>query len=124
MDQGGIPGVSIAIMDHGELTFLNLGHADKEKQLKTDLTTKYEIGSCSKAFTALAILRLEKEGKLNVNDLASDYLPWFHPTYKKKEYQISIQQLLNHTSGIPFKSISGLKAGSEAEALELSLIHI
>lgn len=118
MKQGAIPGVSAAIIDHGKVTFLNIGYADKATNRRTALSTQYEIGSCSKAFTALAILHLQQKGKIRLEDPVSDYLPWFRPRYKNHPYDISLQQLLNHTSGIAFSSISDLEAGNSADALE------
>lgn len=61
----------------------------------------YLIGSNSKSFTALAILILQKDGMLNIDEKVIYYLPWFR--YDDKEYSdlITIRDLLNHTSGIP-----------------------
>ncbi len=60
-----------------------------------DNNTLYQIGSLTKPFTAIIILKLQEEGKLSVNDLLSKYFP-----DQKGADQITIQNLLDHTSGI------------------------
>ena len=56
----------------------------------------FEIASCSKAFTAVAVCLLEQQGKLKYNDLVSSYIP------ELKIYKgVTIEQLLWHTGGIP-----------------------
>ncbi len=74
-------------------------------ELDTDMTTDqvFQIGSMTKQFTAVAILMLEQQGKLNVNDPVSKY---------SKDYpngdKITIHHLLTHTSGI--KDFTKMKA--------------
>ena len=61
------------------------------------MEAKYEIASLTKAFTAMAIVQLEADGKLKVTDhVAKYYLP--APAAWKT---ITIDELLTHTSGIP-----------------------
>ena len=65
--------------------------------LQMHADTKFKIASISKPFTALLILRLAEEGKLNLNGTITDYIP----DYKGKSGDsITIHQLLTHTSGI------------------------
>ncbi len=63
----------------------------------SDADTSYRIGSVTKQFTAAAILLLEQEGKLHVEDRIGKYLP----TYPALGADITIHQLLSHTAGIP-----------------------
>ncbi len=60
-----------------------------------DSNTISQIGSLTKPFTAMVILKLQEDGKLSVNDLLSKYFPEL-----KGADKITIQNLLNHTSGI------------------------
>jgi len=87
------------------------GYSDFKRKTKIDSNTIFAIGSVSKQFTAVLILLQMEQGKLNVTDKVSKYLKEF----QIKEYEnITIHQLLNHTSGLNlmggklmFKSGSG-----------------
>lgn len=73
------------------------GYSDFKRKNKIDSNTVFAIGSVSKQFTAVLILLQMEQGKLNVTDKASKYLKEF----QNKEYEnITIHQLLNHTSGL------------------------
>lgn len=73
------------------------GYSDFKTKTKMDSSTVFAIGSVSKQFTAVLILLQMEQGKLNVTDKASKYLKEF----QTKEYEnITIHQLLNHTSGL------------------------
>lgn len=60
----------------------------------------YFIGSCSKSFTALTIMRLAEKGMIDIQKPVVDYLPWFTLPDKKTASQIKVVHLLNQTSGI------------------------
>ncbi len=73
------------------------GFADRAKQLPNTPQTKFRLGSLTKQFTALAILQLQAQGKLNVQDPICKYLTDCPPTWQAQ----TIHHLLTHTSGIP-----------------------
>ena len=73
------------------------GLADREHAVPNISQTKFRIGSISKQFTAMAILLLEQQGELSVNDLISIHLPDAPGTWSG----VKIRHLLNHSSGIP-----------------------
>lgn len=73
------------------------GWANREWEVKNVVDGKFRVGSVSKQFTAAAILLLEEEGKLKVEDPVSKHLKDAPPAWEK----ITIHHLLNHTSGIP-----------------------
>ncbi|WP_284463511.1 serine hydrolase domain-containing protein [Chryseobacterium sp.] len=73
------------------------GYSDFKRKIKIDSSTIFAIGSVSKQFTAVLVLLQIEQGKLNVTDKVSKYLKEF----QIKEYEnITIHQLLNHTSGL------------------------
>lgn len=73
------------------------GYSDFKRKIKIDSSTIFAIGSVSKQFTAVLVLLQMEQGKLNVTDKVSKYLKEF----QIKEYEnITIHQLLNHTSGL------------------------
>ncbi len=73
------------------------GWQDREKKIKETAETIFDVGSVTKQFTAAAILNLEAEGKLSVNDRLSKYFP-AAPDDKK---DITLHQLLTHSAGFP-----------------------
>lgn len=73
------------------------GFADRSRGLANRPDACFDIGSMSKQFTAAAILVLQRAGKLSVNDSLGGLLPNV-PADKK---EITVQQLLTHTAGLP-----------------------
>lgn len=71
------------------------GKADYEKNIPFTRNTIFQLASVSKQFTAAAVLILEQQGKLKLEDYVKKYLP----TYPYKD--VKIIHLLNHTSGMP-----------------------
>ncbi len=89
-------GVLLAVFDGQTILERGYGWADRERGYPNLPTTRFQIGSLSKAFTALAILSLQAEGRLRVEDSICRYLdpcpaPW---------QAVTLHQLLTHTSGI------------------------
>lgn len=66
---------------------------------------QFELASISKSFTALAIMILNVQGKLSINDNISEYYPEFKFSYKGKICKVSILQLLQHRAGISKKTL-------------------
>ncbi len=97
----------------------NFGYGDREARTPVTADTAFQLASCSKGFTALAVLRLEEEGRLHLDDQVSTYLPWFRARYKKNKNQpITLRQLLHHTSGIPWQTIGSMEESVSDNALE------
>ena len=105
MWKGKIPGLCLVIVREGKEEIIQcLGYADLATKKPVNPGTLFELASCSKSFTALGILKLVDEGVLGLNHGVSSFFPWFHVFYRGKKYDISIGQLLNHTSGIPWQT--------------------
>lgn len=127
MKDGKIPGASIVIVK-GDKTVYNKGFGYSDVRAKKSVTqdTLFELGSTSKAFTALGILKLEKEGLVNLNDSVNKYIPWlkmkYSGNYRGKKIDgfvnITLSQLLHHTSGIPSKAIGDIPVSEGEDALE------
>jgi len=79
--------------------------------------TTYELASVSKSFTALAVAKLVEEGEISLEDNVSKYIEGFHGTFRKKEYEITLENLLHHTSGIGTDTIAFYKEDDSAAAL-------
>lgn len=113
---GDVPGMAIVALDNGQEYYFNVGYADKDEKTGMTSEVRCELGSTTKAFTGLAVLLLEQEGKLDRGDAVKDYIAWFQPTYQGKEADITIEQLLCHTSGIPTWTIADLPVGTGNDA--------
>lgn len=72
------------------------GFADREAQKRMSTGTGFDIGSIVKPFTAVAILKLQEEGKLNTSDTLQKFFPSAPPDKK----DITVMQILTHTSGM------------------------
>ncbi len=91
------PAVQYAFFNDDSILFeFAHGWKNVKNREQADAGTTYNLFSITKTFTAVAILQLAQQGKLTLDKPASDYLPGFpYPN------NITIRQLLNHTSGIP-----------------------
>jgi len=91
----GVPGASIAVVKDGALVYVK-AYGDAKVEPKAPATTqmRYSIGSISKQFTATAILLLQEQGKLSLDDKVAKYIPDL-----TRANEVTIRQLLSHTSG-------------------------
>ena len=100
-DDRGYPGMSICISgNEGIIYDRSFGYRSIEKQLPINGETVFGIGSMSKTFTALSCCLLHVEGKLNINDPISKFIPDFHISGIPDEY-MTIRNVATHRSGIP-----------------------
>lgn len=118
MERGDIPGLSVFIIRGEEEYTRHFGWQDMENEVPVSAQTLFQIGSCSKAFTALAFMKLLSEKDISLDDHVSDYLPWFRVYFEGEEQQVTLEQVLHHTSGIPWHSISDIPASQASDALE------
>ena len=105
-DYDHLPGLSAAIVIDQEILWSKgYGMADLEKDVPASSSTIYSICSISKLFTSVAVMQLRDSGKLRIEDLVTDHLPWFN---LKQQYPdtgpITIRSLLTHSSGVPRES--------------------
>lgn len=93
------PGGAILIMKGDSIIFSKgYGLADLELKTKIDENTLFNIGSISKTFVSNAILMLQAEGKLSVEDNMANYFPYFKN--KAIADKVKIKHLITHTSGL------------------------
>ena len=97
-----IPGASIGIVYNGDLIYKKgFGYADVENKIPSTPDSRYRVASQSKMFTAIGIMILRDEGKLNLDDLIGKYLPWLKlKPFQETDPPVTIRQLLTHSSGI------------------------
>ncbi len=94
-------GVSIGIIENGKLVKLSgYGLANIEYRVLADENTVYKLGSISKHMIAVAVMKLNEEGKLKLSDKLKKYIQDAPASWEN----ITIRNLLNHTSGLPRES--------------------
>ncbi len=95
MEQRGVPSASVAVVKGGKLVYAHaygLAHLDPKKEATAEM--RYSIGSVSKQFTAAAVLILQEQGKLKLDDAVGKYVPGL-----TRGEEVTIRQILSHTSG-------------------------
>ncbi len=105
-DYDKLPGISAAIVCDQEIIWSKgYGMSDLEKHVNANPATIYSICSISKLFTSVAIMQLRDAGKLRLEDLVGDLLPWFD---LKQQWEdsgpITVRAILTHSSGLPRES--------------------
>lgn len=93
----GAPSVSIAVASGNDIAYARAyGRSSLHPAQRATTRTRYPIGSVAKQFVAAAVLILQQEGKLGLDDKVSKYFPEF-----TRADDITIRELLSHTSGYP-----------------------
>lgn len=101
MEETGTPGAGVAVKTpDGDMWIAGLGLADVEKKIPADKETIFRIGSTSKIFVALAILKLQEEGKLSLKDKVKDIIPEIKFENQWADTNpVLVEHLLEHTTG-------------------------
>lgn len=96
------PGFAVAVVNKDGIVWSKgFGYRDVEKKLPATPNTVYAIGSCTKAFTSGLIGLLQKEGKVELDKPARDYLPSLR-FYNDAMYdRISLRDMMSHRTGLP-----------------------
>lgn len=103
LDRHGLPGASVAVVQDGDLVYEQGYGADSDGAALSP-TTPLRLASVSKSFTAFAVLQLVDRGRVELDAPVVDYLPDFHLADSRGD-DITVRQLLSHTSGIPSPTI-------------------
>lgn len=100
---GNPPGLSAVVVKDGEVVYNKaFGFADGPRNIKATPDTVYHWWSMTKIPTAFAIMQLQEQGNLNLDDEVRKHLPWFEVNYPSTTSPaITIRNLLQHTSGLP-----------------------
>ncbi len=120
VDKGTIPGAVVLIARNGKVAYLEaIGFQDREKKVPMSTDAIFRIASMSKPFTSVAVMMLVEEGKIQLEDQVSVYLPEFKNlqvgvekvnadtgkpelSLEPARRQMTIQDLLRHTSGLTY----------------------
>ena len=103
VNSGTPQGLSMAIVKNDSIVYSKgFGWADAPRKIQATPQSVYHWWSITKIPTAIAILQLQEQGKLQLDDPVSNYLSFFKVKYPSdKSSAITIRQLLTHSSGIP-----------------------
>lgn len=95
LEQTGVPSASVAVVKGGKVVYARAyGQARLTPSMAATADMRYSIGSVSKQFTAAAILMLQEEGKLSLDDAVGKYVPGL-----TRGDEVTIREILSHTSG-------------------------
>jgi D-alanyl-D-alanine carboxypeptidase len=95
------PGMVVGIAQNGEQIYLEaFGQANIERREPMTAKHAFRIASHSKTFTATAVLMLQEQGKLKLDDVAAQYVSWLKEHSDKRWGKVTIRQLLSHSAGV------------------------
>jgi D-alanyl-D-alanine carboxypeptidase len=95
LTKSGVPSASVTVVTNGQIAYVQAyGVARMEPHISATPDMRYSIGSISKQFTAAAILLLQEQGKLSLDDKVGKFIPEL-----TRANEVTIRQLLSHTSG-------------------------
>ncbi len=96
MEATGMPGLSVAVMKGDWIWSKGFGWADLENRSPAKPESMYRLASVTKPMTAVAVLELAEQGKLDLDAEIQTYVPYF----PQKEHAITARQLLGHLGGV------------------------
>jgi CubicO group peptidase (beta-lactamase class C family)/D-alanyl-D-alanine dipeptidase len=100
MKDNSLPAVSIVLVDKDSTVWARgFGHANPRDTVAATARTIYRVGSVSKLFTDIALMRLVERGALDLDAPVTRYLPDFHPA-NPFGGDITLRQLMTHHSGL------------------------
>ncbi|MFK7954171.1 MAG: serine hydrolase domain-containing protein [Ekhidna sp.] len=105
-------GLAVAVVDNNEVAYMNgFGFSDLANQVEVNPNTVFSIGSCTKTFTALAIMSLHEKGLLDINESIKKYIPELTIENRFDDgNEIYIKDILSHLAGLPSDILNGMAA--------------
>jgi CubicO group peptidase (beta-lactamase class C family) len=96
-----IPGLAFAVVKDDRVFYIKgLGLRDIERRLPATPDTLFPIGSCTKAFTSMAVGISQERGLLSLDDPPRKHLPWFKLVDPEADAQITLRDMLGHRTGL------------------------
>jgi CubicO group peptidase (beta-lactamase class C family) len=112
----GIPGAAVGVWADGREIYACHGVTSVENPLPVDRDTLYLVGSVTKTYTATALIRLVAEGRIELDAPVRRYVPELVLADEQTAAQVTVLNLLNHTSGLGWDLIIDTGVGDDALA--------
>ncbi|MEF8811184.1 MAG: serine hydrolase [Bacteroidales bacterium] len=96
MEVDRIPGLSVGFYKGDFMWAEGYGKIDLENEVEATAQSAYRLASVTKSMTAVAIMQLQEEGKLDIDDPVRKYVPYF----PRKKWEVTLRQLMGHLGGI------------------------
>ncbi|MBX2840004.1 MAG: beta-lactamase family protein [Gammaproteobacteria bacterium] len=124
IDKHDLASMVVLVVDDQDVVYANgFGYANSEQNRITTPDTAYRIGSISKLFTAIAIMQLHEQGKLDIDQPLKRYLPEFSINTPYGVESITLRSMLSHYSGLPSDYVKGF-TDYEAEQTMLEALSV
>src|SRR5436190_22148336 len=121
-DGRGVTGAAVGVWADGREVFASHGVTSVENPLPVRADTLFLIGSVTKTFTATVVMRLVAEGKVALDAPVRRYVPELVLADERAAGQITVLNLLNHTSGLDWGVIGDFGEGDDALARYVSAL--
>jgi CubicO group peptidase (beta-lactamase class C family) len=109
-----VPGIGVGVSVDGKVTYASYGVTNIENPAPVDEDTLFVIASITKTFTATAIMRLVADGKIALDAPVKTYIPELKLKDQEAAAQITVLNLLNHTSGLAWRLDADTGEGDDA----------
>ena len=112
----GIPGVAVGVWADGQEIYACHGMTSIDNPLPVDRDTLYELGSVTKTYTATALMRLVAAGRVDLDAPVRRYVPDLVLADEQATAEVTVLNLLNHTSGLDWAVLVDTGEGDDALA--------
>ena len=122
LEKFNVPGASIAIIDNGVVQYLNFGKRSSSSTGKVNSSDLFHIASISKPITAWALMKLNEQNHVSLDEPIQTYLgTWLLPYSEYDNDKVTLRKIMSHTAGLSARSYQGFPASSPAPTLQDSL---
>jgi CubicO group peptidase (beta-lactamase class C family) len=112
-----IPGVAVGVWADGKESFACHGVTSVDNPLPIDKDTLFVLGSVTKTYTATALMRLVAEGRIDLDAPVRRYVPELKLADERTTAEVTVMNLVNHTSGLDWDLLIETGEGDDALAV-------
>lgn len=123
MERWTVPGITVGILQNGKIETYGYGVTSIETEYPIRPDTLLQIGSISKVFTAMLVMRLVEAGKLDLDTPVVEYVPELKLADETAQQTITLRHLLAHTSGLEGDRFDDYGLGDDALAKAIAEFH-